>query len=474
MRAIGTGVMAVAALFATAGPVSTTGAYVPDQSESLACVVVPQSPQYLLLPAAAAQDCSSIEDQLERDTNAMRRQHDSILQNSDELEEWDDANKKALKDAAKDAAKLIAGRLAKTLLAKQKALRGLQDRLIKNAYRSRFGAQGPQYIANVTRQLEEANRAYDRMKAQVDIGHILKTAVTAEDIKEMINKTIKAVGDAQAQSDAVINAAIRDPELSSFFEADHAASEFAQQFTEMALEAARIIPHVDVASFVVNTAYNAKKWQESRDRILQQVELSEKDLQAVNALKAQIERTAGRLKQCRADLQARQSQPQQPPSQVPQVQLPPQAPAPEPVQAPSNSGNAATAGGGGGGMGVGSVVGLAAGGIGAAVGGKMLADYAEKQKCNQYETQIQSDMNSFTTAANNAAACSTQTCFNQRIPAVNNAISKVLATAGEWCTCLGPSAASDIPAADKAAVRAALSELRSLGVTSGTLPACFR
>ena len=152
----------------------------------------------------------------------------------------------------------------------------------------------------------------------------------------------------------------------------------------------------------------------------------------------------------------------------------PQPPAPRQPENTGGNGGSAASGGSGGGMGAGAVGGIVAAGAGAGAGLYALNEYQKSIKCTQYETQIQSDMNSFNTAANNAAACRTESCFNQRIPAVNNAISRMLATAGEWCTCLGPNATSEIPAADRAAVRAALSELRSLGVTSGTLPSCFR
>ena len=143
----------------------------------------------------------------------MRTQHDSILNNSDELQEWDEANKEALADAAKDAFKLTLGRLAKILQGKQQALRGLQDRIIKNMYR-RGSTVNPEYAANIARELQAANRAYDMAKSQVDLGNVLQAGMDAKDIWEMVNKTISAVANAQANADAVVKAAVTDPQLS--------------------------------------------------------------------------------------------------------------------------------------------------------------------------------------------------------------------------------------------------------------------
>jgi hypothetical protein len=128
----------------------------------------------------------------------------------------------------------------------------------------------------------------------------------------------------------------------------------------------------------------------------------------------------------------------------------------------------------GGGMSAGSIVGISAAAVGAGVGGKMLADYSKKLQCNQYETQMQSDLSKFQTSINNLLSCGQSlSCFNSREPATRTTQSAILATAGEWCSCLGPNATSEISAADRAELRGLLNQLRGLGVSSGTLPSCF-
>ena len=162
-------------------------------------------------------------------------------------------------------------------------------------------------------------------------------------------------------------------------------------------------------------------------------------------------------------------------SSPPQARTP-QPPASQPpvVQpaAPENAGGNSVAEGGGN---AGKIIGYSAAGVGAAVGGVLLADYAESIKCTQYETEMNSRITSVTNAANSLLGCGQSlSCFNSREPALNNALTAMLTTAGNWCTCLGPSATTELTAADRAMVRGLFNDLRAAGINSGTLPACFR
>ena len=146
---------------------------------------------------------------------------------------------------------------------------------------------------------------------------------------------------------------------------------------------------------------------------------------------------------------------------------------------PKNGGNGANGAGGGDGIGAGTIVGYSAAAVGAAVGVKMANDYTEKQaqkaQCNQYETEMDTRTNSVVNAANALIACgSSLSCVNSRETSLNNALSAMLTTAGAWCSCLGPDAATELSAEDKAQVRDAFNSLRSAGVSPGSLPACFR
>ena len=138
------------------------------------------------------------------------------------------------------------------------------------------------------------------------------------------------------------------------------------------------------------------------------------------------------------------------------------------------TGTAVTARAVDGGIGAGTIAGYAAAGTGAIVGAKMLSDYSQKMKCTQYQTEMNTRMNSVVNAANSLIACSTVSCINSREPALNSALSAMLTTAGNWCTCLGPEAVSELSPEDKAMVRDLFNDLRSAGISAGSLPACFR
>ena len=171
--------------------------------------------------------------------------------------------------------------------------------------------------------------------------------------------------------------------------------------------------------------------------------------------------------EARTNAEVRSSPPQartlQPPASQPPVVQP---------AAPENAGGNSVAEGG---SNAGKIIGYSAAGVGAAVGGVMLADYAEKMKCTQYETEMDSRVNSVVNASNALTRCGASvSCQNTQLNAITSSVSSMLTTAGNWCTCLGPSAAAELTAADKAVVRGLFNDLRAAGINSGTLPACFR
>ena len=173
---------------------------------------------------------------------------------------------------------------------------------------------------------------------------------------------------------------------------------------------------------------------------------------------------------------ARAQQPQRDPvdprsSQPPSQPTPPQPPAAR----PENTGNSGNAGASGGGGSAGTILGVTAAGVGAGAGLYALNEYQKSVKCTQYETEMDGRMTTLQNSVNALISCGQSlSCVNSREPAVRTAASGILTTAGNWCTCLGADGAANLSAADKAAVRDALNSLRAYGVSTGTLPACFR
>jgi hypothetical protein len=186
-----------------------------------------------------------------------------------------------------------------------------------------------------------------------------------------------------------------------------------------------------------------------------------------------MDAATGALKNCNNDMQRRVQARQETVDTRP-AQTAAQPPAPPRPPTPPAGSVGGTARGGGGGH-----TGLLVGALGAAVavpfGLKALNDYSNKTKCDTFEAEADAKVNGVINAVNGVIACGTSSsCLASRQPAVNSAASSLNVTIGEWCTCLGPSGASELSSADKAAVSDALNTLRSLGVSTGALPSCFR
>ena len=230
-----------------------------------------------------------------------------------------------------------------------------------------------------------------------------------------------------------------------------------------------MIANVDYA---VNNLLDVGKLVWTQQQIKALTNATEADLELMKSTTARMKTVAQQLGKITRDLA---SLPPCDSTQIrrPESNAPPQLPnLPTP---PENTSGNGSGGGGGGGMGAGSIVGYSAAAVGAGVGAKMLSDYQKKLQCDQYETKVQSDVQNVVNASNAIISCGQSiSCINSRQNTLNNASSGLLATAGEWCNCLGPSATSEISSADKAMLRDLLNQLRGLGVTSGTLPSCFR
>lgn len=139
------------------------------------------------------------------------------------------------------------------------------------------------------------------------------------------------------------------------------------------------------------------------------------------------------------------------------------------------AGGGAASGGGaaaGGGAGMGTALGvggaIAAGSVGAYYIGQELG----KAKCDSYELAAQRKADDMLDAAYSLGNCFTSSCINSREPAFKSAASSYFSSLGSWCTCMGSKA--DLSPSDKAAVQDAMSTLRAYGISTGSLPSCFR
>ena len=144
-----------------------------------------------------------------------------------------------------------------------------------------------------------------------------------------------------------------------------------------------------------------------------------------------------------------------------------------PLPAAGNSGG--TSAGSGGGMSAGAVAGLSSAALAGGVGLYYLSEAQKKAQCDGLETEAYNKVNAMVNAANAINGCGTSTsCFNTRIATFNNAFSSFNTAIGNWCTCLGSNASSQLSATDRAEIRDLYNAMRQIGVSPGTLPACFR
>jgi hypothetical protein len=130
-----------------------------------------------------------------------------------------------------------------------------------------------------------------------------------------------------------------------------------------------------------------------------------------------------------------------------------------------------------GGPGTGTLVGVGALVGGGALGGLIIKNAMANQApdCTLQETAAMNGLTAAENALNSLSACGGNTsCWNARIGAFNSAWSSAASAIGNWCTCLGPSAGSQLSASDKAAIQQIWPLIRSMGLNPGTLPSCFQ
>lgn len=288
---------------------------------------------------AQAPDCSAIEQQLVRDQNAMRRQQDSIMKGNRELEDWAKQNEEAQKAALDEAKKFLRDSVTK----------GVEDfataKIAK--LRSELMRRQPQgqTVSRYMEKIREFEAARNRLAAARDAAKIADKGYTPYDAWQEIRKWA-----AERKRDVdIMNAFLKD------MRQDPATAQIAKEvFGDVAIDVLKlgldgvVDSSLSLGDFLVKYGYEATKWTASRNRIVQQNELRDQDLRAVDALDRQIKRTVARLQECRAKPPVQQAKPQ-PPAPQPS---PPVAAAPAPA---ASAGGALL-----GAVGIAAAVGLAA------------------------------------------------------------------------------------------------------------------
>lgn len=257
--------------------------------------------------ATAQTDCSAIETQLDRDKTALQRQQHAIEMGSKELEEWTQANDEAQKEALLTGIKALTGAAADQLMEMEKEARTF-DQFLKDRKVPLYIAQN----ASARAKVEEAFQAYQKASTAARTATFGQASLQALDVWELFQNLIGTIARVQLGGDAALRQAMDDPGIQRYLQADAQGQDVYRDLEHSLLTMgvhsttiAKLIgdPAVkafDLADFLVDYGYDATKWMQSRARILQQSNLSDQQLQAVDGLKKQIERTVKRLQDCRA------------------------------------------------------------------------------------------------------------------------------------------------------------------------------
>ena len=250
--------------------------------------------------------CLPLQEQLERDRHALEVQQKSIGATLDQLDEWTRANDEAQKKALQDAVKALLAGLGDKLAQRLNAARAYQGWLTR--YQKQMVEMGVPYEA-LEMKIDRAASGYGYAMVAATGGVALKEGVKAADLWELVKAEIGSIANSFSESDTAIREVIADHELKKIMNTDgHAYLDLTSSFLEMASDSKELAPiftkivgagTLPLVFFIRDYGYDATQWGLSRERILQQGHLSERNLDAVKALRRQIESTMKKREDCK-------------------------------------------------------------------------------------------------------------------------------------------------------------------------------
>ncbi len=244
--------------------------------------------------------CPTIDAQLARDREALRRQQGVSAATSAELEAWARENEDAQRSAMMLGVKSLMGEAAGRLAARQARVTALQGAIARNE--RRLGERGIA-AAPVKARLAWLAGEYGRAHAQANVGGAVVRASELEALYDLVRTEAGLIAKEMATTDEAVRAALADPALAAVVNADASAAELARQTLDQLVATPgfeRFAPQYALAAFVVDYGYDATRWALSGQRILQGDAVSERGLEAVAALTKQIRRTVEWQAACRA------------------------------------------------------------------------------------------------------------------------------------------------------------------------------
>ncbi|MCE5311979.1 MAG: hypothetical protein LLF86_02370 [Nitrospiraceae bacterium] len=294
-----------------------------------------------LQSGAASEDirqCNAIDSRLARETEMARQMQKTSEMGIKEIEQWEKMNEKAASDAMWRGVEALTKGFGMQLEAKQRSAAAFKGWITK--YQKQLAAQGVA-VDSVLPKLERTIEGYEKAAKYADFNKSMRYALQSQgikagvarqaDVSNIINKTMAAkelyqafknetgmVAQDIAQQDASVKALLEDPRVQKVFELEHPGVNLSQMFAaasaeEVLKQAAKFSDNirgivrgaggaavpVEFASFLADYGYSAAEWMTSRNRILQQYNLSEEQLKAVKVHGEQMKKTVGELDECR-------------------------------------------------------------------------------------------------------------------------------------------------------------------------------
>jgi len=239
--------------------------------------------------------CSTAKDQLERDKQALKRMLDAIAMGQKELEEWTAQNQEAQWHAFFKAIDLLTAGMLAFAAESDNVANGLKGAIKK--YEAKLKQQGKALDPLQYAKLESLNRRKLTIEAAASTAKALQSGKrkigVAWDVFTAQTRTIDR--EAASLQDELMQIA-SDPLFKDLLEKEGLMALVGK------LRSRTLFPKkpylVNFGDFLVDYGYDATKWWESRKRILQQYNLTDTQLRAVDSLKKQIERTTAAVNHC--------------------------------------------------------------------------------------------------------------------------------------------------------------------------------
>ncbi|MDE3084455.1 MAG: hypothetical protein KGJ37_04440 [Verrucomicrobiota bacterium] len=273
------------------------------------------------LRTKAGSDCDKIDEQLKMDLKAVDRERASIEQGQKELEDWTKQAEDAQTDAVIAGLNLLLGGMVSDLEQWEKSTAAYKG-WITRRFNAVLGSESYPELAAAIAKLDGAIQKFSEMHVGLvnTLRQLEKPAkgaaegvLSAKELWDVSKATVAIVMDDLGEISADLRNLKQQPGFSKLASDERPDVDLQEALVAKAIEeigpdylakkyAKLAGPAASIGSFVVDYGYNAAKWETGRERIMQQYDLANKNLKAVEALKEQLERTMNDAKACRARL----------------------------------------------------------------------------------------------------------------------------------------------------------------------------